>query len=200
MHSAGGKTTWPLLPGVTGNAKFSRPDRKYRHWLTRKVGPQTEKWTRGILYIGMNPSTAEATIDDPTIRKEQHYMLREGFDFMVKCNVMDYRCTDSDQLLVRHKANVRLCSPKNLEWIRWWADRVDTIVFAWGKLPKQLEGHAQNVKDMLRWHNPLCLGKNADGSPKHPLYLPNSAPLITFYGGNYDQGRVGDTDPQPQAE
>lgn len=176
-HDPGGKVRLSMMPGVTGDAAFS-PCGRYRHFLNRDWGFRrfSDGRERFILWIGMNPSTAEAEIDDPTIRKEMGFTRRLGFDKYVKCNVMDYRATSPASLLL---PGVTPCSDENLKCIQAAADRADLVVACWGKLHKSLRRHADRVLMTLKC-DLYCLGKNNDGSPKHPLYLPNDTPLVPY--------------------
>jgi hypothetical protein len=126
----------------------------------------------------MNPSVADATIDDPTVKKETKFCKRWGFGTLLKCNVMDYRSTDPKGLL----SGVLPQTTKNLEVITEQCDTVEKIVAVWGKLPKTLWQYENNVIDILQpFKNKLyCLGINLDNSPKHPLYLKDSTDLIPF--------------------
>ena len=71
MHDPGGSRRFAMLPGVDGKAEFS-PCGQYRYWLSRDWGFRRFSGGREpfVLWIGMNPSTAEAEVDDPTIRRE----------------------------------------------------------------------------------------------------------------------------------
>lgn len=176
LHDPGGKVRLPMLPGVFGDAEFS-DDGVYRYWLTRDWG--FHRLTDGrepfMLWIGMNPSTAEADIDDPTIRKEMVLTKRMLIDCYVKVNVMDYRATSPKTLL-----RVKACSDKNLETIEYFAEKATAIVVCWGALHKSLKCHAIAVLEVLKDRSLNCLGRNNDGSPKHPLYLANNTVFERF--------------------
>ena len=96
-HDPGGKVRLPLMAGVSGDATFSA-DGKYRQLMRRWTGPAFGD--RYILFIGMNPSTADATVNDPTCAREWTFAQREGYSAMAKANVGDYRATDPKMLLV----------------------------------------------------------------------------------------------------
>lgn len=169
-HDAGGKARFALQPGVDGAAEFS-PCGRYRYWLKRTWdGNRTVQLF--ALWIGMNPSTAEGDVDDPTIRREIAFTRAMGLNGYVKVNVMDYRATNPKALLV---PGVAPCSDKNLELIGRVALCADRIVCAWGALPKRLQCYADRVQAILPRDRLECMGVTASGSPRHPLYLPNSA-------------------------
>jgi hypothetical protein len=186
-HDPGGKTRLRLQDGVRGMAEFS-PGGHYRHWLSRswddlEVGLFTvyngSKPISGItpyvLWIGMNPSTAEGDIDDPTIRKEMHFTRRLGFTSYIKCNVMDYRATYPIELSLLKEPS----SPKNLDHISKFAKDAAIIMAAWGALPKSLSKYADDVLATIPYRI-YAMGLTKDGSPRHPLYLRNDAQPIIY--------------------
>jgi hypothetical protein len=176
MHDPGGKVRLRLQPGVDGNAGFSECGR-YRHWLSREWGFDGlfADNTRGeayALWIGCNPSTAEADVDDPTIRKEIHYTQAMGLSKYVKCNIMDYRTTYPADLTTKTDEP---SSPTNLPTIIKMAADAIVIVAAWGSLPRPLKLYADDVEASIGMHTLMCMGTTKDGSPRHPLYLRNDA-------------------------
>ncbi|RZJ19272.1 MAG: DUF1643 domain-containing protein [Brevundimonas sp.] len=178
QHDPGGKVRLALMPGVNGDATFSA-DGRHRQLMRRWLGPVFPE--RYMLFIGMNPSTADASVNDPTCAREWTFARREGFDAMVKANVGDYRATDPKMLLA---TGVVASSPDNLPTIRRAAADAALVVLCHGKLNKALVPARQALIAALRedgirlW----CFGTNADGSPKHPLYLRSDTPLRPFEG------------------
>ena len=148
-HDPGGKVRLSLMPGVNGDATFSA-DGRYRQLMRRWLGASFPE--RYILFVGMNPSTADASVNDPTCAREWTFARREGFDAMVKANVGDYRATDPKMLLA---PGVEASSPANLPAIREAAAGAGRVEL---------------------W----CFGTNGDGSPKHPLYLRGDTPLARY--------------------
>ncbi|WP_291834743.1 DUF1643 domain-containing protein [Brevundimonas sp.] len=176
QHDPGGKVRLALMPGVNGDATFS-PDGRYRQLMRRWLGPEFPE--RYVLFIGMNPSTADASVNDPTCAREWTFSQREGFDAMVKANVGDYRATHPKMLL---EPGVEASSPDNLPAIRKAAAGAGLVVLCHGKLNKVLAPAGKALIEALRRDGvPLwCFGTNADGSPKHPLYLRGDTPLRPF--------------------
>jgi hypothetical protein len=175
-HDPGGKVRLKLMPGVKGDAQFSA-DGRYRHLMRRWLGDEFP--SRYVLFIGMNPSTADAEVNDPTCAREWSFALREGFSAMVKANVGDYRATDPKMLLAE---GIAACSEANIPAIRHAARDASLVVLCHGKLNKALApaGRAL-VQALLEDKTKLwCFGTNADGSPKHPLYQRADAPLVPF--------------------
>ena len=174
-HDPGGRVRLRLMPGVQGDAEFS--DHEHRQLMRRWMGETFP--SRYIMFIGMNPSTADATVNDPTCAREWSFAQREGYDAMVKGNVGDYRATDPKMLLA---PGVVAVSPANLPSLRAAASHADKVVLCHGKLNKALAPAGRElVATLVADGVPLwCFGTNLDGSPKHPLYLPLTAPLIPY--------------------
>lgn len=174
-HDPGGKVRLRLLPGVSGDAVFT--DKEHRQLMRRWTGEVFPE--RYIMFIGMNPSTADASVNDPTCAREWTFAVREGYTAMVKANVGDYRATDPKMLL---QPGVVAASEANLPTIRRAAAGADKVVLCHGKLNRALAQAGHDIVAALQsdgvrlW----CFGTNADGSPKHPLYLRMDTPLIKF--------------------
>ena len=174
-HDPGGRVRLPLMPGVKGDAVFS--DREHRQLMRRWVGDSFPD--RYIMFIGMNPSTADATVNDPTCAREWTFAGREGFSAMVKANVGDYRATDPKMLLA---PGVVAVSEANLPAIRRAASGAAKVVICHGRLNKALVQSGRDIVAALQGDGVAlwCFGTNADGSPKHPLYLRLDTPLVEF--------------------
>lgn len=175
-HDPGGKVRLRLGEGVRGDAVMSE-DGRYRQIMRRWLGGAFPD--RYILFIGMNPSTADASVDDPTCAREWTFARREGFFGMVKCNIGDYRATDPKMLV---QPGISAVSEANLPAIREAAKGAGRVVLCHGKLNKALALAGKATAETLRadgvelW----CFGTNADGSPKHPLYMRADTPLVRF--------------------
>ncbi|UYO00272.1 MAG: DUF1643 domain-containing protein [Devosia sp.] len=176
LHDPGGKVRLRLGEGVRGDAVMSQ-DGRYRQLMRRWLGDAFPD--DYILFIGMNPSTADASVDDPTCAREWTFARREGFSAMVKCNVGDYRATDPKMLVA---PGVVAVSPDNLPAIRAAARGAGRVVLCHGKLNKALAPAGKELVEALRAENIAlwCFGTNADGSPKHPLYMRADTPLRPY--------------------
>lgn len=166
-HDPGGKVRLRLCDGVTGTAVFSACGR-HRTLLTRSwEGAALEG---SVLWIGMNPSTAEAGVDDPTVAKECKFTRRWGYGSYVKANVMDYRATHPRMLLAD---GVIPCSQENIPAIVAAARAASMVVLGYGALHKKLVSYGEAVKSALASEGieALCLALTKDGHPKHPLYI-----------------------------
>lgn len=88
-HDPGGKVRLRLPDGVIGNAVFS-PCERYRWRLDRELPGAGEG---AILWVGMNPSTADGEVDDPTCRRELGFSSDWGFRRYLKANVLGWRAS-----------------------------------------------------------------------------------------------------------
>ena len=133
-----------------------------------------------MCFVMQNPSTADATEDDPTIRKCIHFSKREGFGGISVRNVFALRATDERELLT-HPDPV---GPENEEHLlaARQVSLMTRLVVAWGERlgGKRLAHHYTNAAVILQGQKPYCLGINKSGEPKHPLFLRNDTPLVPF--------------------
>lgn len=148
-------------------------DLTYRYGLWRRWGdrPGTLTW------VMLNPSTANADLDDPTIRRCRAFTAREGFDGMNVVNLYALRATDPRAL----SAHPDPVGPENDAWLagRLAAARsgATKIVCAWGAGAQTWRANAFRIKASAEGAPLWCLGKTKDGHPRHPLYLKADAPL-----------------------
>ena len=176
LHDPGGKVRLALMQGVNGDAMFSA-DGRYRPLMRRWLGDAFPD--RYLLFIGMNPSTADAEVNDPTCAREWTFTRREGFAGMAKANVGDYRATHPKMLLA---PGVVASSSVNLPTIREAARGATRVILCHGKLNRALvpAGQALVAALIADGHDLWCFGTNKDGSPKHPLYLKGDTPLVRW--------------------
>jgi hypothetical protein len=152
------------LDGGIAAAVFDGPARTYRYLLTRIWNPAR----RPAVFVMLNPSTADALEDDPTIRRCTAFARRERAGGLVVVNLFALRSTDPRALL-RHPDPV---GPVNDAFVRQAVAGAGTVIVAWGASGVQHD-RAQTVTAMLaRLKAPVrCLGTTATGQPRHPLYL-----------------------------
>jgi len=148
--------------------------RKYRYALYRTWD---EKKPDVMIFIGLNPSTADETHDDPTVRKCINVAKRDNCGSMVMLNIFAYRSTnpkglsDVDDPVGRPFNNQAISS--HCQGQRW-------IVVAWGRHGKYMN-REEEVLNLLKGKELLCFFTNKDNSPMHPLYVSLQDPLIPFY-------------------
>lgn len=143
--------------------------RKYRYVLHR--GWDVKKPT--LVWVMLNPSTATAKVDDATIRRCVAFGRALGYGAVTIVNLFAYRSTNPRRLSKARDA----VGPSNALYIIAASAARDVIV-AWGKPSPfvRRSGQIERVYDLLkeRAKSIKCLATNADGSPKHPLYVAGS--------------------------
>ena len=155
---------------AAGTALFSA-DGSCRFTLTREWGP-------GILvcFIGLNPSTATADTDDPTIRRCIAFAKREGGERLLMLNLFAWRSTDPKALI---GAPGIVGEPH--EEVPCRAMEADVIICAWGSIHKSLRWRGDEIFDATCGERELfCLGYTKNGSPRHPLYTRGDAQLVPW--------------------
>lgn len=122
----------------------------------------------------LNPSTADAAVDDPTVKACMWWAEALGCANLEIVNLFSFRSpSPTDIPLTLSEA----CGP---EWERWVDECIryaSKIVCAWGN---HGEKHGQNevIMRKLEGKNPLCLDHNANGAPKHPLYVRRDVSMV----------------------
>ena len=153
---------------VNKNATFS-DCRKYRYALSRTW--DSKKKT--ILFIGLNPSTADEKIDDPTIRRCINYAQNWGYGSFLMVNLFAYRATIPTEL-----KNVKNpIGNDNDLYIIELLKKADLAVAAWGNEGSHLN-RDKEVKKIIP--NLMCLKINKSGQPAHPLYQKKDLKLIKY--------------------
>lgn len=179
---------------LSGNGRYRNA--LWRQWAWgHPASPRIEEgknWRGGqygdplaLVVIGLNPSTADAEVDDPTIRRCVAFAQREGFYRLEMINLFAHRATSPLELLAL-RDHMEPVGPENKANVARAIYRAGKIVCAWGAHG----GHLGQDETMLGWVEDanfrkapvLCFGRTKEGHPKHPLYLPKNAPLSAFNG------------------
>lgn len=128
-----------------------------------------------LTVIGLNPSTADALQDDPTIRRCVGFAKREGCGALLMLNLFALRATDPATLRL-HPNPIGPANDLALnDWIQCARDRGTPVVAAWGA-HGALHGRAAAI--VSRFPGLRCFGVTKDGHPRHPLYLRADTPLV----------------------
>lgn len=151
------------------------PCRQYRYTLWRDWSENLfhdPMRTGYAMFIGLNPSTADETKDDPTIRKCIGFAKRWGYGALCMTNLFAFRATDP-KVMKRHENPV---GEDNHHHLLWNANKAGIVVAAWGVHGK----HKHQDLTVLDWLGQIgvrlqCLRKTKDGHPEHPLYVPYDA-------------------------
>jgi len=150
------------------NATFSSC-RTYRYSLSR-VWDKKKKY---VLFIGLNPSTANEEADDPTIRRCVNYAKDWGYGGFMMVNLFAYRTTLPSNL---KKVKYPIGS-KNDKYIVILSKKAVITVAAWGN-NGNLYSRDKQVINLVS--SLMCLKITKSGQPAHPLYLKNDLKLINY--------------------
>lgn len=128
------------------------------------------------VFLMLNPSIADATIDDPTIRRCRRFARDWGRNGLVVANIYAWRATDPSELA----RAIDPVGPENNQVLRTLAEDHKDIVCAWGA-----NGSPERVEEVVAlltgsgarlW----CLGTTKAGAPRHPLYVKADQPLVRW--------------------
>ena len=169
QHDPGGKVRRSLALGVKGTALFGGDRKQYRYVLRRTWNNQLP----AFMFLMMNPSTADISVDDPTVARCQVFARKWGGGSLYVTNTFAYRATDQRDLLAAPDP----VGPENDRHILATARRVTRIIVAYGQPHRALRQRGLDVCALLRLngHELHALKLNADGSPRHPLYIKGEA-------------------------
>jgi hypothetical protein len=141
------------------SAVFS-PCGRYRYVLRRT-------WDDSLpaaVFIGLNPSTADALRDDPTIRRCSAFANAWGWGGLIMLNLFAFRAT-TPAVMKRRRDPV---GPDNDRWIKRMIRQHQSVIACWGNHGE----HAGRDKQVARLITDCrCLAITARGQPAHPLYL-----------------------------
>jgi hypothetical protein len=155
---------------IATGAIFSE-DKKYRYALWRIQNP-----TKPILgVVGLNPSKADGSNNDPTVvrlivRTSTIFATFGGF---ILTNLHGLVSTDPNALLNNPNAVGEL----NDYYIKQMVSLTTCQLCGWGSFKPVLK-RSPIVYKMLP--NPICFAVNADGQPKHPLYVGYDVPMVKY--------------------
>lgn len=147
-------------------------DRLYRYTLWRQWALSHENF---VMFIGLNPSTADETTDDPTIRRCVQFAKRWGFDALCMTNLFAFRATEPQYMM---KAADPV-GPDNDDHLRHCGNLARMVIAAWGT-----HGNFLNRADRVRIIVPQlhCLGRTKYKLPRHPLYVPGFVEPTPYAG------------------
>jgi len=146
-------------------------DRNYRFILWRFWSDAPR-----MLFIGLNPSTANELNDDPTVRRLCGFAQSLGYGGLYACNLYSQITPYPKELLPEtrnHGANtpaIQMAEKLSVLTVCGWGDGIKNI--------PEGDLRAKAVFDLLS--SPMCWGLTASGNPRHPLYLKSEAELVEF--------------------
>lgn len=147
------------------NGAVISPCNRFRYWLHRRWDARNL-----VAFVMLNPSTADAENDDPTIRKCIGFAQRWGYGGIVVVNLYAFRATSPKQLALA-SITQDVEGPENHAYAMRAFDEATKVIAAWGTM-----GGAQ-AHTMRGWMDaagiqPWALDVTKGGHPKHPLYVP----------------------------
>lgn len=169
----------PILLTESGSSSaiFS-PDERFRYVLTREWDASLDK----LAIVGLNPSTATAFRDDPTIRRCIGFAKREGFGGLAMLNLFAYRATDPKELTLALTRGENIVGELNDSVLKLYANDGRVMLAAWGA-GGALCARGYDVMRNLRTAGAdlRCLGVTKQtGDPRHPLYMRADAPFLAY--------------------
>lgn len=155
---------------------------RYRYTLGRNIDSDSTAH-KPCLFVMLNPSTADANVDDPTIRRCIGFAKRERCTFLTVVNLFSFRATDPRELIRAHAAGGDVFGPDHRQHFTRELRRHNValghvIIAAWGANP--IADHAVDSMQLLREAGAKCLGVTKDNSPRHPLYVRADQPLVPW--------------------
>lgn len=155
---------------IENDAIFSDCGR-YRYLLRRTWDQAKPR----ALFVMLNPSTANANRDDPTIRSCVRLVKALGYGSVEVVNLFGLISADPGELL---KASDPI-GPGNEHAVQAAVTRCAVVILAWGAFQIAAE-RSQFFCEWIRAVQPQCFGKTKAGAPKHPLYIKTGTPLEVF--------------------
>jgi hypothetical protein len=154
----------------------------WRYTLGRPCG-RASTASQIAVWVMLNPSTADAAANDPTIRKCVGFAERWGCASIHVVNLFALRATDPKRLGT-HADPVGPWNDNELSvacWCARWGG--GPLIAAWGAHRHPLlEQRVRLVRELAARHcvQLQCLGRSRDGSPRHPLMLPYATSLESW--------------------
>lgn len=150
----------------------------YRYKLTRTWNPALPR----VTFIMLNPSTADADIDDPTIRRCINFAKSWGYGGITVVNLFAFRATRPDVMFTAiREQGLDAVGPENNKHIEDAIRGADKVILAWGANGHALD-RAHEVSEMIGTAH--CLETSGHGHPKHPLYIKAATtPKLLRYDG-----------------
>lgn len=155
-----------LFGNTFNGAEFSEC-RKYRYALWR-IWDENKPL---IMFIGLNPSTANEHSDDPTIRRVKNFANSWGYGGFYMMNLFAF--------VTPYPEELKKCDDPlgdNDQWLDKIERKCEKIIFAWGSFTEAAE-RAKYIENKFQGY---ALIVNKDGTPRHPLYVKNNIKPVLF--------------------
>ncbi len=126
-----------------------------------------------VMFIGLNPSTANGETDDPTIESVIRLSKFNGYGGFYMMNCWSFIATEPKFL------DTTVGNIENVGWLENVADKCKDVVFAWGNF-KIVKEHFRDSYFAKKFPDALCIIKNKNGSPGHPLFKKGTIKFIKY--------------------
>lgn len=144
----------------------------YRYSLWREWDANAPR----VAFVMLNPSRADATTDDPTIRRCISFAQSWGYGSLEVVNLFAYRASKPAEL----KKAIDPIGSENDYYLEKAIKSADKIIVAWGNYGN-FRNRCREVFDLLTSFDKLyCLGITKRGYPRHPLYVKTNAKLVYY--------------------
>ncbi len=154
-------------------ALFSDENRKFRYALWR-IWDNTKE---SLLFIGLNPSTANEHRNDPTITRLIGFAKSFGFGSLYAGNL--FSIVSADPMVLFNESSVELPNGPCDQAIEQMNRLCSTVLVGWGGWAKYAKTRPSQVLSLIGGRA-FCLRVNKSGEPSHPLYLPSSSKMILY--------------------
>lgn len=163
----------------TDNGAVITPDGQHRYKLWRTFNPELPK----CMFIGINPSTATATFNDKTVIRCINFANSWGYGGFYFGNLFSYRSRNANKVkdLLKEKGlSTGGALGVNCDsYLKEMISKSEIVICAWGTWAWPfLNERVRQVLPMI--DKPYCLGKCADGNPRHPLFSKGNLKPVLF--------------------
>lgn len=150
-------------------------DRIYRYVLKHSWKDMFDVQEKAIVWIALNPSTADENQLDPTLTRIRNFSNDFGYNCFYMLNIYAFRSTDPKNML-----NCKQPIGKDNDyWIKEICNKTDKIVCCWGNMGKHLD-RSNKIREMLKSYPLYYLDLSKENQPKHPLYLNSKLTLKRY--------------------
>jgi hypothetical protein len=171
-----------MIPSLGPGADFS-PDRRYRYRLWRIWDCSKPP----LVWLLLNPSTADEREDDPTMRRCMGFAHRDGHGGIVVLNIFAFRSTDPRVLKYHIDSGRDMIGPENDEYIQAYLCMTNgtlksqtKFILGYGSNGTMAGRDKQIMQMVAGYDNIYCLGYTATGQPRHPLYIRGEQRFVKF--------------------
>jgi hypothetical protein len=136
-----------------------------------------------VMFVMLNPSTADAIDDDPTIRRCVGFARSWGMGSVWVCNLYPWRATNPRDLPSGPEVHGEVASGLYVNdiFIKDTATRSTKIIVAWGTKIGPCETQPKHVMDLLEFRQVETLGLSKTGQPLHPLFRPGDTIPMRYH-------------------